>query len=735
MPRPYAVAHRSRLTLTTLCLGLLASGGAWAQSSLPAAEDWCTRAEGGPAGTQPVPVAMAAAPAQVRFFGTGATHPAADLALASALQGTAVDWDAAVLAYAAALEPACAVTVQATPLPQAQVFSAGPLAYVRPGTGDLTLPRNARGVVIDLRGLPAAPGLEEALAKAIGAASTAPVERVPGYVRGHWGMTNERSPTFSTYTNGVAPQSRPAYAATGTKQLPVALLTGPTLAPAAARFAVDLRMAQRAWIAGEPVATGVAESRWMPVATRGLVVRTEHLEDAQGLLPDIIPADLPLSFPVTDVDALAQRVHELAAQGSPAPVDRTQPALRPKIVFRHPYYEPLPPRETNAGVARADLLIIHGAARLFFPYFHVVGDNIDGRLLETLASVDAQQPISDFSQLLRLLMRFVAVLEDGHGQGGGGVAPAGYFPVTLEQVAGEVVIRRSLVPGVNPGDTVVSVAGRPIAEWLAEEKSRTPAATPGFMHEMAVKRLRELRGPTVFGLRSVDGTVRTVEVQPQSIAVLRQVGDVASRRAAGSLADLGAPDLHYLNLSDEVVTSSAAFRQALAGASGASGLVVDMRGYPAISIYEAAARFIDHTFYSPIFRIPERIGPDHFEVHESFYTLAPQTNPSYGGPVVLLVGPGTVSAAETFATVLKAAGRVTVVGRQSAGTNGNITALYMPGRMTVTFTGMEVLFPDRTRYHGVGIIPDIVAAPTVADIAEGRDSELLRAIQLLQTGQ
>jgi C-terminal processing protease CtpA/Prc len=51
------------------------------------------------------------------------------------------------------------------------------------------------------------------------------------------------------------------------------------------------------------------------------------------------------------------------------------------------------------------------------------------------------------------------------------------------------------------------------------------------------------------------------------------------------------------------------------------------------------------------------------------------------------------------------------------------------------YTGMEVLFPDRARFHGVGIVPDIEVAPTAADIAEGRDPELLRAIHFLQTGQ
>jgi hypothetical protein len=312
---------------------------------------------------------------------------------------------------------------------------------------------------------------------------------------------------------------------------------------------------------------------------------------------------------------------------------------------------------------------------------------------------------------------------------------AGYFPVTLEQVDGAPVIRRSLVPGVNPGDTLVSVAGRPMSEWLDEERSRAPAATPGHVNDIAMRRLTTLRGPTLFGLRALDGTTRTVEVQPQPLSALLRVGTAPSRRAAGSLADLGAPLLHYLNLSDEVITSPAAFRQALAGAAGATGLVVDMRGYPGVNNYELAARLIPEPFYSPLFRVPLWLGPDHFQMTERFTTQQPLSSPSYAGPIVLLVGPRTVSAAENFSIMLTAAGRATVIGRRSAGTNGNITRLYMPGVMSVTFTGMEVLNPDRSRFHGVGIVPQIEVAPTAADIAEGRDPELLRAVQFLQTGQ
>ncbi|NMO23166.1 peptidase S41 [Pyxidicoccus fallax] len=735
VPRRIGRRRLSRLTFSTVCLGLLLGSEALAQSAPP--EDWCDRAAAGPAGTRPGSLGLSAAHAQLRFFGTNATNLETDMALAAVLEGATVDWDAAATAYAAALEPACALDATRATLRPVQVLNVGPIAFIRPGTGAIHLPRQTRAVVIDLRGLPAAPGLEQALANAIGAASSAPVERVSRRVRVHEGVTDEIN--FNRYWNDVEVQASTPYAATGRAELPVALLTGRTLAPAAARFAVDLRMARRAWLVGEPVSTAVAETRWMPIADKGLLIRTEQLEDAQGVVPDLIPADLDLSLPLGDGaperSAVQRGLGNLEFLGQPGPVDRTAPVQRPPMRVREPLNEPFPPIAASSSIARANLLIVHGTTRLFYPYFHVVGDGIDARLQETLASVDAS-PVTDRKGLQQRLLRFNEVLADGHGFVFpiGGVLVGGFFPVTLEQVAGEPVIRRSLVPGVEPGDTLVSVAGRPMSEWLAEEMSRASAATPGYLHDVAARRLLELSGPTEFGLRSVDGITRTVTVLPQPHAQLLQVGDAPTHRPAGRLTDLGAPTLHYINMSDEVLPSIAAFNEALAGAAGASGLVIDMRGYPAGNHYEAARRLIPETFYSPIFRVPYWAGPDQMETHENWYEWTPLSNPSYGGPIVLLVGPNSVSAAENFSIMLTAAGRVTVIGRRSAGTNGNITRLSLPGRMMVYFTGMEVLFPDRTRFHGVGIVPDIESAPTAVDIAAGRDTELLRAIQFLTSG-
>jgi C-terminal processing protease CtpA/Prc len=182
-----------------------------------------------------------------------------------------------------------------------------------------------------------------------------------------------------------------------------------------------------------------------------------------------------------------------------------------------------------------------------------------------------------------------------------------------------------------------------------------------------------------------------------------------------------------------LVREGEAFRDALEEAAPAAGLVLDMRGYPGIDHYEVAKRLVPRAFRSPVFRVPVWTGPDDLVVDEISYDLTPLSSPSFGGPVVLLVGHRTVSAAENFATMLVDAGRVTVIGRQSAATNGNITGSQLPGSFAFTFTGMEVRHADEAQsvFHGVGIVPDVEALLAAKDFRDGLDPELDAAIDHL----
>lgn len=136
------------------------------------------------------------------------------------------------------------------------------------------------------------------------------------------------------------------------------------------------------------------------------------------------------------------------------------------------------------------------------------------------------------------------------------------------------------------------------------------------------------------------------------------------------------------------------------------------------------------SFESPTFGVITWTGPDARGWDETVYAL--EGTGAYTGPTVLLVSNKTVSAAENFSMMLWDAEHITVMGQQSAGTNGNITSEYLPGGFYMYFTGMEVLNPDGSGLHGVGIPLDEEVVPSALAYASGQDPELEAAIASLR---
>src|SRR5262249_7156868 len=259
----------------------------------------------------------------------------------------------------------------------------------------------------------------------------------------------------------------------------------------------------------------------------------------------------------------------------PPPPISISPAERSAIQPVSPYGD-IPPANTTLKEMLAALVISHGALRGFFPYFATVGDYIDDRLLETVHTAEGAGAFDrvSFSNILR---RLGEAIKDGHMFvfNFGASTVVGYFPVSIENVANTPVVRRSLAPGVNPGDAIISFDGQPFSDFFATESVRTSAATPGYLFDKVLRELIYMEKATQVGLQALDGSTRIVTVVPASAETYLSVGFAPSLREAGFLSDLGAPELYYINLDGEVLDSESELLSALREAEGASGLVLD----------------------------------------------------------------------------------------------------------------------------------------------------------------
>ncbi|NID12618.1 S41 family peptidase [Fibrivirga algicola] len=110
--------------------------------------------------------------------------------------------------------------------------------------------------------------------------------------------------------------------------------------------------------------------------------------------------------------------------------------------------------------------------------------------------------------------------------------------------------------------------------------------------------------------------------------------------------------------------------------------------------------------------------------------LPPAKGKLFAGNSIVLVNEDTQSQAEFTAMAFRSADRVTLVGSTTAGADGNISWVPLPGGYRTAFSGIGVFYPDGRETQRVGIVPDIVVQPTIDGIRAGRDEVLDRAIEL-----
>jgi C-terminal processing protease CtpA/Prc len=134
------------------------------------------------------------------------------------------------------------------------------------------------------------------------------------------------------------------------------------------------------------------------------------------------------------------------------------------------------------------------------------------------------------------------------------------------------------------------------------------------------------------------------------------------------------------------------------------------------------------TFTRPLFEKP---GTTHLETWIDAGPTSPNPN-YYRGKVILLGDERTQSHAEFTMMALRTAPDVTIVGSPTAGADGNVSLIALPGGLRTYFSGLGVFYPDGRPTQRVGIVPDVLAVPTIAGIQNGVDEVLERALSLVR---
>lgn len=293
--------------------------------------------------------------------------------------------------------------------------------------------------------------------------------------------------------------------------------------------------------------------------------------------------------------------------------------------------------------------------------------------------------------------------------------------------------------GVKPGAEIVEVDGSAVEEKM----ERLRPCLPGRSSERASRReacrylLAGEKGSTVtVKLRSSDG--RTSE----TLALKRSfgLGRRADRACPFELtrqrfvhfgrhpSGLGYIRIESFNGRGEVADE---FDRALEALRTTPGLILDIRDNPGgFGQPRIVGRLLQQRALVAISYCKN--GPGHKDLQRVEEHLEPGGPWQYTEPAALLVNDVTGSAADLFACWLRSAGRVVTLGSTTHGNLSGVAAFaVLPCGLVARISNGYICDAKDRPVEGHGNEPDVSVSPTVAEVLNGQDPVLDKAVSLL----
>lgn len=372
--------------------------------------------------------------------------------------------------------------------------------------------------------------------------------------------------------------------------------------------------------------------------------------------------------------------------------------------------------------AHADGIALWNVARHFYPYWAEVKIDWDAALATWLAAQPATQTRA---QLRESLLRLAVPLEDGHvGIQDPKDPPArAFLGISVRPLGRQWVIDGTRVGTARAGDVIVSVGGKPAAQWF-EEHMALISGSP--QHRRWQARFALMSGPrdSTVTIR-VERLGRTYDVQLKYDAP-RPLQ--APRPAA--IAELAA-GIYYVDVSR---FDKASFDKQLDPLRAAKGIVFDLRGYPGKDAVALVPYWItgqDSAQWMLVPRFDRPLGQ--FDTGWSFGWQQPR-KADLDKPVKVLVTDGrAIDYAESLAAYFPAQKTGPVIGEATAGAAGNVARATLPSGMGFFFSAMRVTRHDGSApLHRTGVTVDEAVQPSIAGMRNGRDDLLERATALIE---
>ncbi|OXG09359.1 C-terminal processing protease CtpA/Prc [Flavobacterium araucananum] len=392
---------------------------------------------------------------------------------------------------------------------------------------------------------------------------------------------------------------------------------------------------------------------------------------------------------------------------------------------------------TNKGSRILMLFAYWNLIEYYFPYKYVMDQKWDLSLEQSLPAVAAAKSEADFYIAIKKL---TSKLNDSHVETpiyGTVFGPKkfNYFPAKGKIIEEKLVVTEILgdslaaADNIKVGDAITKINGKTIKELIQENRDFICASNEvtfldkvtvpilkNYSENVEVEFLKEGKYETKSMIWSNYHDSHRNEFKKGAIKKKEKF-----KLLEGNIGYVDMGIIKQKNIPDMI-----------AALKSTQAIVFDMRNYPQ-NTWEEISNFLNsHEETFCIYTMPYPNYPGRY-LWTRDKKCGFENKDNYKGKVIVLLNEESLSQAEWTAMCFKTAGNTTIIGSQTAGSDGNVMELDFKGFHT-RYTGIGVFYPDRRETQRIGIVPDIEVKPTIKGIQEGRDEVLDRAILFIEKG-
>lgn len=299
-----------------------------------------------------------------------------------------------------------------------------------------------------------------------------------------------------------------------------------------------------------------------------------------------------------------------------------------------------------------------------------------------------------------------------------------YLPLPLTHIGNTIVFRKPrayIDLPFHPGDILVSLGDEGAVHIIQRYGSLVPHSNSECMMRNICRTItsRRTTDSVEITYKTFDGSIHSTKMKPLNMDEWKTLRSSDSNPAWKILDEnIGYIDMGKFKM-DDVEPAMKAFKQTKA-------IIFDIRNYPNGTAWVLGSKLGADAQWAD-FRMPDYSEPGSFKM--TSLNHAPTSPASYHGKVIALVNSETQSHAEYTAMMIRSIPGSIIIGSQTAGADGNVSTINLPGGITTMFSGLGVYYPDGKPTQQIGIVPDITVTPTIKGLRDGRDEVLDKAIE------